>query len=73
MRSSAPHCTHLPPRRYEFGEWKRARVHPDYHVEIERSYYSVLYRLIDQRVEVRPTAQMIEIFHAGKLVAAIEA
>jgi len=59
----------LPARPYEFGEWKRAKVHPDYHVEIERSYYSVPYRLIGQRVEARLTAQMIEIFHAGKLIA----
>lgn len=60
----------LPPQRYEFGEWRRAKVHPDYHVEVKRAYYSVPYRLIGQRVDVRLTAAAVEIFHHGKLVAA---
>jgi transposase len=59
----------LPARPYEFGEWRRAKVHPDYHIELERAYYSVPYRLIGQRVEVRLTAHMLQVFHAGKLVA----
>jgi len=59
----------LPTRPYEFGEWKRAKVHPDYHLEVERNYYSVPYRLIGQRVDVRLTAQLLEVFHLGKLVA----
>jgi transposase len=59
----------LPARAYEFGEWKRAKVHPDYHLEIERGYYSVPFRLIGSRVEVRLTAHMVEIFQHGKLAA----
>jgi transposase len=60
----------LPMQRYEFGEWRRAKVHPDYHVEVKRAYYSVPYRLIGQRVDVRLTASMVEIFDGGKRVAA---
>lgn len=60
----------LPARRYEYGEWRRAKVHPDYHVEVKRAYYSVPYRLIGQRVDVRLTASSVEIFHQGQLVAA---
>jgi transposase len=60
----------LPASRYEFGEWRRAKVHPDYHIEVKRAYYSVPYRLIGQTVEVRLTAHALEIFHSGKLVAA---
>jgi transposase len=60
----------LPVRPYEFGEWKKAKVHPDYHIEVARAYYSVPYRLIGERVDVRLTARAIEIFHAGELVAA---
>ncbi len=59
----------LPARRYEYGEWRRAKVHPDYHVEVKRAYYSVPYRLIGQRVDVRLTASSVEIFHQGQLVA----
>jgi len=60
----------LPVRAYEFGEWRRAKVHPDYHIEVGRAYYSVPYALIGERVEVRLTAHGVEVFHAGRLVAA---
>jgi len=60
----------LPARRYEFGEWKSAKVHPDYHIEVGRAYYSVPYRLIGAEVDVRVSAHAVEIFHTGKLVAA---
>ena len=60
----------LPVRGYEFGEWKKAKVHPDYHIEVGRAYYSVPYALIGERVDVRLTAHGIEVFHAGRLVAA---
>ena len=66
----APMLKPLPARRYEFGEWRRAKVHPDYHVEVKRAYYSVPYGLIGQRVDVRLTASAVEIFHQGQLVAA---
>jgi len=59
----------LPPRAYEFGQWRVARVHPDYHIEVERAYYSVPYRLIRTQVDVRLTASVVEIFHQGRLVA----
>ena len=60
----------LPVRAYEFGEWRQAKVHPDYHIEVGRAYYSVPYALIGERVEVRLTAHGVEVFHAGRLVAA---
>ncbi|HPF27571.1 MAG: hypothetical protein R3D51_00070 [Hyphomicrobiaceae bacterium] len=60
----------LPPRAYEFGEWRQSKVHPDYHIEVARAYYSVPYRLIGERVDVRVSAHTIEIFHHGQLVAA---
>lgn len=59
----------LPPRPYEFGEWRKAKVHPDYHIQIGRAYYSVPYRLIGEQLDVRLTAHMVEIFHGGTLVA----
>lgn len=60
----------LPAQRYEYGTWKKAKVHLDYHVEIERRYYSVPYGLIGKTVEVRLTAPAVEIFHRGQRVAA---
>jgi len=31
----------LPPVRYEFAVWKKARVNIDCHIEVEHNYYSV--------------------------------
>ena len=31
----------LPVKRYEYGDWRKAKVNIDYHIEAERSYYSV--------------------------------
>ena len=64
-----PALRSLPARAYEFGTWKKSKVHPDYHIEVARCYYSVPYRLIGEIVDVRLTAQALEIFHQGMLVA----
>src|SRR5262249_29502954 len=59
----------LPVERYQYGEWKRARVNIDYHVEFERHWYSVPYQLTQQEVEIRATAATVEVFHKGIRVA----
>lgn len=59
----------LPARRYEFGMWKKAKVNIDYHVEVERSYYSVHYGLIHKTLDVHVTASTVEIWHQGRRVA----
>jgi transposase len=41
----------------------------DYHVEIDKHYYSVPFQLLRQEVEARVTAKTVELFHRGKLVA----
>ena len=59
----------LPVERYELGEWKTARVNLDYHIEVERHYYSVPYQLVGQQVEARLTARTLEVIHCGRRVA----
>ncbi|HEX7324717.1 MAG TPA: IS21 family transposase, partial [Rhodanobacteraceae bacterium] len=59
----------LPERPYEFAFWKKAKVHLDYHVQVEGAFYSVPYALIGKTVEVRVTAHGIEVFHQQRLVA----
>ena len=59
----------LPATRYQFGEWKRPRVNIDYHVEVERHYYSVPYALVHQEVDVHLTAETLEVLHRGVRVA----
>ena len=60
----------LPARRYEYAEWKiGARVHQDHHIEVGRAYYSVHYTLVGQRVDARLSANTVEIFQRGALIA----
>ncbi|USQ74344.1 IS21 family transposase (plasmid) [Roseomonas mucosa] len=59
----------LPEVAYEYAAWKRCRVGLDYHVEVERHFYSVPHALVRQEVEARTTAATVEIFHRGQRVA----
>jgi len=59
----------LPARPFELARWKKARVSIDYHIDIERHYYSVPHQLVGQVVEARITQSVIECFHRGKRVA----
>ena len=59
----------LPAERYQYGEWRTARVNIDYHVEFERHYYSVPYQLTGQAVELRASSATVEVFHRGVRVA----
>lgn len=52
----------LPKISYEYGYWKQATVQYNYHVSIEKMYYSVPYSYIHQKVNVRITSQLIEIY-----------
>ncbi len=59
----------LPTIAYEYAEWKRARVSIDYHIEVDRHFYSVPSALVRREVEVRLSASTVEIFHASQRVA----
>ena len=59
----------LPDRAYEYSEWRECRVGVDYHVDIDRHYYSVPYRFVRAEVDVRLTARGVEIFHKGERIA----
>ncbi len=59
----------LPPVAYEYAEWRRCRVGLDYHVAIDKHFYSVPHDLLRQEVEARITAGTVEVFHRGKRVA----
>jgi transposase len=41
----------LPVERYLLAQWKKVRPNIDYHVEIERHYYSVPYELVGEELE----------------------
>jgi transposase len=59
----------LPETRFEWCEWKQATVAIDYHVEVQKHYYSVPYSLVHQKVDVRLTRHTVEILYRGQRVA----
>ncbi|MFQ6047533.1 MAG: IS21 family transposase, partial [Gemmatimonadales bacterium] len=60
----------LPARPFEPAWWKiGARVNLDYHVEFEKTYYSVPYRYAHKKVDVRATLRTVEIFFQGRRIA----
>jgi transposase len=59
----------LPAQRFTYAEWKKARVHVDYHVEVDGHYYSVPYQLVSQELDVRLTSRTVECFTKSKRVA----
>jgi transposase len=59
----------LPAQRYVIAEWKTVRASIDYHVEIDRHYYSVPYQLAGQQLEARFTSTTVEVFQSGKRIA----
>lgn len=59
----------LPEQRYEYAEWKRARVNVDYHVAAGGRHYSVPCELVGRQVDVRLTEKCVEILLDGRRVA----
>ncbi|MCP3997791.1 MAG: hypothetical protein GY722_22425 [bacterium] len=59
----------LPAASFEYADWAKARVGPDYHLEVDKHFYSVQYQLVGQELEVRLTACTVECLHRGQRVA----
>jgi transposase len=64
-----PALRQLPERPYEYGIWRRAKVSIDYHVELERHYYSVPYQLVGEVCDARLSATSVELFVRGRRIA----
>lgn len=59
----------LPSERYPFVQWKTAKVNIDYHIEVERHFYSVPYQLVNEQVDVRLGTHLVEVLFKHKRVA----
>jgi transposase len=60
----------LPATPFELANWSLAKVNIDYHVAVDKHYYSAPYQLIHQTLDVRLTANTVELFQHGKRVSA---
>jgi len=63
-----PVMTALPSKRYEITYFKKATVYPDYHVELEKVFYSVPWRLVGQKVIIRYTWSTVEILQHNERI-----
>ncbi|MCK9445231.1 MAG: IS21 family transposase [Tissierellaceae bacterium] len=52
----------LPATRFELCDWKVATVQFNYHIAVDKMYYSVPYQYIREKTDVRITDTIIEIF-----------
>jgi transposase len=59
----------LPPARYEYAQFKSAKVNFDYHVLFDSFYYSVPWLYAGKYAEVRATSRVIEVFVDHERVA----
>ena len=60
----------LPATRYEYADWKNAKIGFNYHVEYEGFFYSVPYANIGKAARIRATTTVIEVFTDGVRIAA---
>jgi transposase len=67
-RYDRPWLRPLPPEAFIYGEWKRATVNVDYHINVEHHLYSVPHALVHDEIEARVTATTVEIFRHGERV-----
>jgi len=59
----------LPQQPFVFANWKTAKVNLDYHVEVERHYYSVPYWYVRHQVMVKASEHLIEVFAENQRIA----
>ena len=59
----------LPATPFELAEWKQASVQFNYHIAVEKMFYSVPYQYIKNKADVRITDTTIEIFYNHKRIA----
>lgn len=59
----------LPATRYELVDFKQATVQFNYHIAVDKMYYSVPFQYIKEKVDLRITESTIEIFINNERIA----
>lgn len=59
----------LPKTRFKMTEWRTAKVQLNYHIQVERMFYSVPYDYTREDVDVRLTASLIEVYFKDVRIA----
>ena len=69
LEEEKPYLRPLPKLPYEYCEWRRATVQLNYHVAVDHHYYSVPYKYVRKRVDVKLGNRLIEIYFEGHRIA----
>lgn len=59
----------LPPSRYQYAEWIKAKIHVDYHFVFNHHFYSVPYQYVRHAVDIRATAKTVECYCRNQRIA----
>lgn len=68
-RDEKPLLMGLPQVRFELADLRKAKAGPNYHIQVDRNFYSVPSRLIGRSLDVRLTSRIVEIFDGIERVA----
>lgn len=63
LEEEKPALIPLPAAPFELAAWKQATVQFNYHISVDKNHYSVPYEYIKQKVDVRLTRQVLEVFY----------
>jgi len=64
-----PNALPLPAQRFEYHEWLKQSVNIDYHIEVQKHYYSVPYIYYGKSVFALLKETVVEIFHQSQRIA----
>lgn len=67
-RDEQPLMRAAPSERFDVPHWGDAKVHPDHHVQVLKSLYSVPTRYIGKKVRVRADRSMVRIYLGTELI-----
>lgn len=67
-REERPTLRAAPEASYDVPHWADAKVHPDHHVQVLRSLYSVPTRLIGKTVRVRADSKTVRIYLGTEII-----
>jgi transposase len=68
-RYDRPAMRSLPATAYELTEWKQVRVNLDYHVEVDKHWYSAPYVLVREELWACAMETTVQLFNRGQRVA----
>jgi transposase len=63
-----PNAGKLPDDRYKYHEWLTRKVGFDYHIDVDKHFYSVLYQYYGKQVDVRVAERTLEVFYKNERI-----